>query len=160
MFLSQIQICKCKYIVYICFCIQICKQIYFVSSSIQICRTVCQRPKQLVRHAWKRKKVSLLNPLYLTNRDFSQLRICKPTPPPLPQFCSHFNERCRMCWIEWKFYFQIFPILIFRVIVKIHWKLGRWRHKNEHSLIFLSIQPIADFSNKFEEKKLFILMHV
>ena len=40
-----------------------------------------------------------------------------------PQFCSHFYERCAMCWIELKINFTIFPIFIFRVIVKFNWKL-------------------------------------
>ena len=37
-----------------------------------------------------------------------------------PQFCSRSNERCAMCWIEWKIFL---PIFIFWVIIKMHLKL-------------------------------------
>ena len=37
-----------------------------------------------------------------------QVKICRHPPPP-PQNCSHFHERCAQCWFEWKinsdFYF-------------------------------------------------------
>ena len=81
---------------------------------------------------------------------FLKLRICSPPPPP-PQFFSHFNERCAMCWIEWKNNFQIFifqvmvifvlktaPIFITRKI-----KIWKW--------FFHSIQHIAHLSLKWEK---------
>ena len=55
---------------------------------------------------------------------FSQLRICRPTPP---QFWCSFNERRAMCWNEWKINF---PIFIFRFIVNIHRKLGWFEYKS------------------------------
>ena len=45
-------------------------------------------------------------------RALSQVRICKLSPLPAPQFCSHFHERRAQCWIEWKINFQIFVIFI------------------------------------------------
>ena len=52
--------------------------------------------------------------------------ICRPPPPTLLQFWSHFHERFVMCWNEWE---NDFPIFIFRVIVKIHRKLTIFRTK-------------------------------
>ena len=45
-----------------------------------------------------------------------QLMICRPGPP---QFCSHFNERFEMCWIEWKIYFCDFYFLSYENSSKI-----------------------------------------
>ena len=56
--------------------------------------------------------------IFLISKGFlamSQLRICIPPSPPLPQFWSHFHERCAMCWTHEKNDFKI-PIFIFRVI--------------------------------------------
>ena len=54
------------------------------------------------------------------------------TPPPT-QLCSGFNEKCAMCWTEWKINF---PILIFRVMVdfvlKFNRKLTNFKYKNDH----------------------------
>ena len=52
----------------------------------------------------------------------SQVRICRP----LPQFCSHFHERCTMCWIERKI---IFPNFIF--------SCGRFCTQNSQNLLSL-----------------------
>ena len=51
---------------------------------------------------------------------FSQLRICSP---PLPQFSSHFYDRCAQCWIEWKINF---PISIFFELWLIVFKIYGW----------------------------------
>ena len=55
----------------------------------------------------------------------------KDMQTPTPQYCSRFNERCAKCWIELKINFSIYPILIFRVIVNIHRKLGCFKYKND-----------------------------
>ena len=35
-------------------------------------------------------------------------------PPPLPQFCSRSDERCALCWIEWKINFPNFLFSCYR----------------------------------------------
>ena len=79
-----------------------------------------------------------------------QTKDIKTSPSSSSQLCSGFNERCAMCWIEWKIIFQIF---IFRVMVKIHWKFTILSTKMTISqklkfakiwkLIFHSFQNIA-----------------
>ena len=65
----------------------------------------------------------------------------KDTQTPSPQFCSRFNEICAICWIERKFNF---PIFIFWINLKIHWKLGCFEYKNDHNSE--NKNPKIDFS--------------
>ena len=46
----------------------------------------------------------------LRGSTLSQVRICR-SPPPFPQNCSHFHERCAQCWIECKIIFRFFSFL-------------------------------------------------
>ena len=64
----------------------------------------------------KRKKLS-----------FSQQRIW--------QFCSGFNERFAICWIEWKIYFPTFPILFFELSWKFIENWGFLSTKMANNLI-------------------------
>ena len=100
---------------------------------------------------------------------FSQLRICRP---PLPQLWSHFHERCAMCWNECNFFLRFLWFLFFELLRKFiknwqfleqkWWKMTITRKikiGKIWNLVFLSIQPIADFSCKFDHfwKKLLFL---
>ena len=79
----------------------------------------------------------------------SQVRICRLSFVYLP-FCSHFHDRCAMCWIEWKIKF---PIFIFRVIVKIHQKLTVF------STNLFSTHLSCTFNHYWKKIYLFILMY-
>ena len=87
-------------------------------------------------------------------------------PPSSLQFCSHFNERCEMYWIERKINFPIHSIFIF----ELSWKfIENWGDlsmkmtiikKKIGKFIFLSIQHILYLSCKFDHFwKKYILMY-
>ena len=84
-------------------------------------------------------------------RDFSQLRICRPSPL---SFVPVLIIDARLAESKEKLIFWFFRFLFFELSRKLGW----WRHKNDHNsknkiFIFLSIKPIPDFSCKFEHLK-------
>ena len=72
---------------------------------------------------------------------------------------QNLPERCRMCWIESKIIFQIFPIFIFRIMVIFVLKMVNFRllfsitrkikNRKIWNMILLSFQHIVHFSYKF-----------
>ena len=70
-----------------------------------------------------REKYIHMRTRYIFFSALSQLRICRPPPPPT--FDPVFYGWCAMCWNEWKINF---PILIFRVIMKNSSKIGVFKH--------------------------------
>ena len=71
------------------------------------------------------------------------------TPPP--NFSSHFNRRCAMCWIEWKFNFPIFLFWAMdyfvhnfghKMVIKLYSNFFRFRFKGFRALWMSTGRPI------------------
>ena len=79
---------------------------------------------------WPKMAIFLLqNMRNLHKSVLSQPRICRPLPLEMERFSGEmWNVLNRM-----KNEIFFFSFFIFRVIVKIHRKLGWWRHKNDHN---------------------------